>query len=193
MPSAVTRDRFALLVTSSALLVSWFSTPAQPTPSPPADQPAPRSAATAPARDRASALAREVSRETARLAGRLALDPPTPRPGRDPFDFASSRAPAVAPAAPVTRPLPRPAPLADAPEDLPRAAAGPTLRLIGIAERTTPDGVHRSAVLAGASDVYIVSAGEALLARFDVVEVEADAVALRERASGAPVRLVLAR
>lgn len=185
---AVTRDRLGLLITSSALLVSWLSAPASSVTGPAATQPAAAPARPAPP-DRASELARDVSRETERLGQRVGDVPAPRRAGRDPFSFAVR-----APVAPPFRPLPPPRgadvtpPAAHVAEP---AVARAALRLIGIAERAGEDGVSRSAILAGASDVYIVSPGDQVIGRFTVVAVEAGAVGLRDVATDAVVRLVL--
>lgn len=184
----MTRDRLALLITSSALLVSWMSTPASPTTEAVA-QPPPLPAPASPALDRALELARDVSRETERLEQRAAAVPASRRAGRDPFSFAWRPSPVAR--APLL-PTPRAASLsADVPESSGPAVAGPALRLIGIAERTGADGLTRSAVLAGASDVHIVSVGDQVIGRFAVVAVEAGAIELRDLHSDAAVRLLL--
>ena len=186
----VTRDRLALLITSSALLLSWMSVPASPTTEAVAQRP-PVASPASPALDRALELARDVSRETERLNQRGAVVPASRRAGRDPFSFAWR--PSPAPRAPL-RSAPLAASLAAAVADssVP-AVAGPSLRLIGIAERTGADGLTRSAVLAGASDVHIVSVGDQVIGRFAVLAVEAGAIELRDLRSDAAVRLVLAQ
>jgi hypothetical protein len=188
----VTRDRLALLVTSSALLVSWLSTPASPTPDAAAPQ-VPAVESRPPARDAATVLALDVARETERLEQRMVEAPGPRRSGRDPFAFG------MAPrASRPDVPPPRPAGLAAGGEDgvpaalaVPAPQAGPALRLIGIAERRLAEGVQRSAILSGASDVYIVSEGDELIGRFVVGAIGEGAVELRDTVSEAQLRLVL--
>ena len=65
------------------------------------------------------------------------------------------------------------------------------LKLIGIAERATPDGAIRSAVLSGPSDVFIVGVDDQLLGRFTVVAIAAEGDRTRGRRTGQPLRLAL--
>lgn len=185
----MTRDRLALLVTSSALLVSWLSTPATPTPAPAAAQPAPSPAR--PPADPASALALDVARETDRLGQRLPDMPGPARRARDPFAFGAS--PRPSPSRPPARPAALPGPAPAAPAFEAPAATRPLLKLIGIAERRAGDAVERSAILSGTSDVYIVAGGDSVLGRFTVVAIGADAIDLIDTVTQAPVQLSLPR
>jgi hypothetical protein len=103
---------------------------------------------------------------------------------RNPFRFAS----------------PKPATSADAPRS--SAAAGPavpaapvpppqpSLTLSGIAERNTPQGPKRTAVISGDGQLYLVTEGETVAGRYTVVTVDPDAVVLRDQ-NGVETRLPL--
>ncbi len=182
----MTRDRLALLLTSSALLVSWLSVPASPTPGTAPPRPATPAVASPP--DRAVELAGEVARETDRLGQRLAEAPRPSRRGRDPFAVAPIAAPT-----PARRLRHLPPPVEALPADGAPIGSPLALRLIGIAERHAGETVQRTAILSGQSDVYIVTTGDQVLGRFAVVAVGADAVELRETATDLLVRLALPR
>lgn len=181
----MTRDRLALLVTSSALLVSWLSSPAWPT-TPATSQPLPPPDVTTP-QEPVEELAFDVARETERLRERMASVPTPRRGGRDPFRFQASR-PAI------SRPLPQyAAPVARAVPEETIAPTRPVLKLIGVAERQAPDGPIRTAILSGASDVYILAIGDTVLGRFTVTAIEPEAVELTETITSAVARLALPR
>ena|SRR5207247_4274730 len=104
---------------------------------------------------------------------------------RNPFAFApreirtappqTTRPPAIAPAAPAAVVAPVPA-----------------LTLIGIAEEPSPEGLHRTAMIAGADDtLYMVMEGQAVAERYRVTAIGADAVQLEDLLTGAVRRLAL--
>jgi hypothetical protein len=72
------------------------------------------------------------------------------------------------------------------------AAAPPTpnFTLAGIAERNTPEGRKRTAVITGAGQLYLVTEGEMVGGRYVVVRVDPEAVLLRDQ-TGAELNLVL--
>lgn len=183
----MTRDRLALLVTSSALLVSWLSAPASPTPEPAAAQP-PAADAPPVGRDATAELAFDVVRETERLRQRVETAPGPRRSGRDPFAFGAAPRAVPRPARTIAPP-----PAADVPAvaERPSPAARPLLRLIGIAERQQDGALLRSAILSGTGDVYIVGVGDEVLGRFVVSAVDAGAVELSDSVTRASVRLAL--
>lgn len=183
---AMTRDRLALFLTSSALLVSWLSMPAWPTPDTGSESPSPRQVRPPPA-DPASELAFDVVRETERLRLRVAAAPGPRRGGRDPFTFGVARRPASRP--PLLSRTAEPREAAAAPGSA--APARPALRLIGLAERHATEGMVRSAILSGDSDVYIVTEGDLVQGRFTVVGVGADAVDLLDAVTQEALRLPL--
>jgi hypothetical protein len=194
LPSAVTvnRDRALAVVASTGMILTWLANAATPRPEP-ARFDAERVAGVAgprvdPVQEATDVLAFDVEREGERLRVRVA-NSPVPRPsGRDPFQFGTPRVP-------PPRRLARLAPMAPAVTAADPADDDPTppirIKLIGMAERDTPDGVVRSAVLSGPSDVYIVVIGDQLLGRFTVKAIGADAVELDDSGTGQPVRLAL--
>jgi hypothetical protein len=182
----VNRDRLALLVTSSALLMSWLSAPATPTPEP-AARPVVAPPPAASTQDPTTALAFDVEKEGDRLRARVASAPSPKRPGRDPFRFGDPAPRELPPARPVVAP---PAAAADAVAAPPASPLLP-LKLIGIAERDTEDGIVRSAVLSGPSDVYIVTVGDEVMGRYAVAAIGADGIELIESATGQSLTLAL--
>ena len=78
---------------------------------------------------------------------------------------------AIAPAAPVAPPA-------------------PSYTLSGIAERNTPEGRKRTAVISGAGQLYLVGEGEMVDGRYLVVRVDPEAVLLRDQ-TGTELSLVL--
>lgn len=101
---------------------------------------------------------------------------------RNPFRFGSRKPPSGLPdpgsaAAPVV-------PAA------PAAPAQPSLSLSGIAERKTPQGNKRTAIISGDGQLYLVTEGEIVAGRYRVVIVDSDAVTLRDD-NGADTRLSL--
>jgi hypothetical protein len=67
------------------------------------------------------------------------------------------------------------------------------LALIGVAEQPGPDGVHRTAVLAGLGQVFLVAPGEAVGTRYRVVSVGPDVVEVRDEREGGTHTLTLRR
>jgi hypothetical protein len=72
----------------------------------------------------------------------------------------------------------------------PPAPAQPSLSLSGIAERKTPQGNKRTAIISGDGQLYLVTEGEMVAGRYHVVSVDSDAVTLRDD-SGTEIRLSL--
>jgi hypothetical protein len=138
-----------------------------------------------PANDvRLDALAADVQAQTGRLRDRLSQAPAPTGPERNPFSFAARRLPARA--ANIDAPTVAVTTVA-APEIL-----EPALTLIGIAETRTPDGIARTAMITGGrDDLMMVTVGQRLLSRYDVVAVGADAVELKDLETGLARRLVL--
>jgi len=129
------------------------------------------------------ALAAEVQAQAGRLRARLAAAP-APRPvERNPFNFSA-------------RPAPRrladkrpPSPVSRTP---PVENREPVLELIGIAENARPEGLVRTAMITGGHDeLMMVTAGQRILGRYDVVLVGADAVELKDVQTGGTRRLIL--
>jgi hypothetical protein len=132
------------------------------------------------------ALGDEVRQQTTRLAERLAAAPSPRVSSRNPFAFgerrrlvsAASRG-GSAPAPGVTATLAPPPP-------------EPRIELIGMAERTTADGVVRTAMLlADGETLLMVSAGETIGGRFRVAAVSPTTVDLADLVRGGTRRLTL--
>ena len=124
----------------------------------------------------------ELAGEIARLHERLRPNATPRRPGRDLFSFVS----------PPPRPAPVQVPKA-APVEAPIIArpAPPALKLSGIAEDATPDGLVRTAILSGFGQLFVVKEGETVTERYRVVRISADVVELTDVAEGSTLRLAL--
>lgn len=132
------------------------------------------------------ALAAEVQAQAGRLRDRLASAPAPSARNRNPFSFYKEPAPRRAPSV-ETRADVQPEPALTVPE-----VREPALELIGIAETQKADGFVRTAMITGESDELImVTAGQRILSRYDVIGVGADAVELKDIETGATRRLVL--
>ena len=129
-------------------------------------------------------LAADVQAQTARLRQRLETAPVPKAPFRNPFMFAARepKRPAARPAAPVVFTPPPPV-----------APVEPSLHLIGIAEKKAGDGVVRTAMMAAgdADNLIMATLGQTILGAYEVVAIGADAVELKDVATGATRRLVL--
>jgi hypothetical protein len=137
---------------------------------------------TPPVDQRGAALAEEISR----LHERLRPSAVPRQPGRDLFAYSRQQGAAPAPSAPPPLP-PRPA-LTEAPALRPPAVV---MRLSGIAEDVTPDGVVRTAIISGFGQLFIVKEGERVTDRYRIVKISAEAVELSDLTEGAVVRLAL--
>lgn len=130
-------------------------------------------------------IASDVQSQASRLRQRLATAPAPRGSVRNPFAF-DTREGRVA----------RRAPLPVVPHS-PRTEAGrvpvePSLSLLGIAEQNTPSGLIRTAMIsAGGDDLIMVVEGQTVAVRYRVVAIGADAVELKDIATGATRRLAL--
>lgn len=132
---------------------------------------------------RLDAVVAEVQAQAGRLRSRLSNAPVPDGPERNPFAFATRkqqvRPGTTAAPAPVAPPV-----VLQVPE--------PVLELIGVAETRTAGGVVRTAMISGGYDeLMMVTAGQRVLGRYDVVAVGADAVELKDLQTGATRRLAL--
>jgi hypothetical protein len=177
---AMTAIRAAAYAGGGALLVAWFAAAAG---APTQEGPPPRdpAAAIAPTSGSAS-LAADVQAQALRLRERMAQAPAPDEHARNPFSFAPVRA---------ARAIPPPVAAAAAEPVVPIAAA-PALTLMGIAEETSPDGPHRTAVIGGPSDaLYMVVEGQRFADRYEVNAIGQDAVELKDLITGAYRRLAM--
>lgn len=130
------------------------------------------------------ALAADMQTQAGRLRERLAQAPAPREAVRNPFRFAD-RPPAA------TRPR-RALPRSETPEPAVPEIREPALQLIGVAETNTKDGLVRTALITGGhSELMMVTVGQRILSRYDVVAVGADAVELKDVGTGAVRRLIL--
>jgi hypothetical protein len=132
-------------------------------------------------------LAADVQTQAARLRKRLESAPTPKAPFRDPFSFADRPAPVVR--APRPAPPPEPAAIVAAAP----VPSEPSLQLIGIAEKKVGDAIVRTAMLTpGDADALIMAtAGQQILGAYEVLAIGADAVELKNLATGATRTLVL--
>ena len=172
--------RAAAYFGGAVLMAAWLSSTAGVSPLP-RTEPVPRANADDPVM---AALAADVQAQAARLRQRLATAPAPNTPIRNPFNFAERDAQAgKAGARMEARP--------------PTAGAAPAvpdleLVLLGIAEENTPAGLVRTAMIAGREDeLFLVTEGQQLAGRYSVGAVSADAVELKDLATGAIRRLAL--
>ena len=129
---------------------------------------------------RGEALASEISRLHEHL--RPAAVPR--QPGRNLFSFAVHQ-PSPAPVPPpVSKPAVTEAPAAVRP-------AAPVLKLSGIAEDATADGVVRTAIISGSGQLFLVKEGENVTPRFRVAKISSEVVELSDLTDGTALRLAL--
>jgi len=107
---------------------------------------------------------------------------------RNPFRFSAPKSTAPAGLA-GTRPGSAVVPAAGQ-SPVPAAPPPPPLTLSGIAEKNTPTGVRRTAVISGDGQLYLVGVGQAVAGLYTVVSIHPEAVVLRD-ATGFELRLVL--
>jgi len=128
---------------------------------------------------RGAALADEISR----LHERLHPSAKPPQAGRDLFSFVASRPRAVElvqiPAAALT----------EAPAI--RRPTLPAMRLSGIAEDATADGVVRTAIISGFGQLFLAKEGDPVTDRYRVVKISSDVVELTDLADRSTLRLAL--
>ena len=91
----------------------------------------------------------------------------------------------------------KPAPRAEAPDtaaggdtDAALRPAAPVLTLSGVAEKKTPDGPRRTAVISGEGQIYLAGVGDLVAGRYTVVAIDPEAVVLRD-AAGVELRLAM--
>ena len=168
----MTRTTFKALVGGGGILATWLAV--SPNPGAPAASPAAELR-----RQAAATRPDELNAQAARLRDRRGA--PTLRPStRNPFRFNSAKP--SPPAAPLRDRTIEPAPEPAAPAGPPQ----PLLTLSGIAQKSG----KRTAIIAGGAQLYLVSEGDSVAGLYTVVNVEPEAVLLRD-ASGAEQRLVL--
>ena len=132
------------------------------------------------------ALADEVQTQAVRLRERLANAPVPRLADRNPFTFSTP------PARPRSAPIEISEPALPVPTAGSVEASEPVLELIGIAASEEPSGLVRTAMITGSYDELImVTLGQRILSRYDVISISEDAVELKDVQTGATRRLVL--
>ncbi|MCM3880864.1 MAG: hypothetical protein ND807_12215 [Vicinamibacterales bacterium] len=163
----ITKSTLRVLAASGGVMATWFAVSPQHT-APVSTTQAPQYSATA-----HSMTAEQLNVQAARLREFVAAGQLRPS-SRNPFRFGTAkRSPArVMPAAASPMFVPaEPAPL-----------PSPAYVLSGVAERDTPEGKKRTAVVTGADQLYVVGEGELVGGRFRVVRIDSNAVLLRDQA-----------
>jgi hypothetical protein len=127
-----------------------------------------------------AALAAEVNR----LRERLHPTSMPQRPSRNLFQFR-----AVPPAVRASPSLP--APVSSTVEPSAAVPQAPPMKLIGIAEDAGPDGATRTAIIAGANELFLVKEGESVTPRYRVGRILGDAVELTDLEQPGTIRLAL--
>jgi hypothetical protein len=174
----MTPKRTAAYLGGASLLAAWLASAAGLVSREPLVQDTPQPVQTA----GTETLAADVQAQTERLRHRLASAPAPQEPSRNPFAFAQRPDPLARRAARAPEPATPP----------PTLVAEPPLTLIGIAETQTPDGIVRTAMITtAAGELITVTRGEAVIGRYRVDVVDADAVVLSDVSNGAVRRLAL--
>jgi hypothetical protein len=125
-----------------------------------------------------------LANEIARLHEHLRPAAVPRQPGRNLFSFAARQLrPAPAPP-PASRPALTEAPAAARP-------AAPMMKLSGIAEDATADGVVRTAIISAAGQLFLAKEGQNVTPRFRVSKISADVVELSDLLDGTALRLAL--
>ncbi len=179
------RTRIAQLGILAVLVAVWVSSATLPPPaSPPAPAPPARAASRAAHRAHAQAThdatTFDLNEATERLHARLDAAPRPRAPERNLFEFAAPPTPRV-----TATSTPTPAPAE------PPGLTAPPFALTGVAENKKDDATERTAILTGDNQIYFAKVGDRVIGLYDVVAVGADAIELREVASGQIVRLGL--
>jgi hypothetical protein len=138
------------------------------------------------------ALATDVQAQAGRLRERLANAPAPRLAERNPFRFSArpERRPAGA-AADLPLP-PAPLPVPEIREPVLELVGVAESKLVGVAESKKEEEVVRTAMITGGfGELMMVTAGQRILGRYDVVAVSDDAVDLKNLETGAIRRLIL--
>lgn len=170
----VTKTTLKAVFAGCGLLATWlFVTPGD----------APTASSTEPLRPSLTRepVADQLNAGTAKLRDRVATVPM--RSTRNPFRFASPKR-ATPVAAPASMAVPESPPPALTPPP------PPPFKLSGIAERNTPQGRKRTAVITNEGQLYVVAEGDLVAGRYTVITIDPDAAVLRDQ-NGTEIRLLL--
>jgi hypothetical protein len=188
------KTRIALLGILAVLVAVWVSSATLPPSSAPTPAVGPSSAAKSAKTSRPARGAQQrdvtsfdLNEAAERLHARLETAKRPLPPERNPFEFGAAPAP--------RRPEPPPPPIA-----LPIVPPGPQpppFAFTGVAEHKNGDAIERTAILTGTNpggadnQIYFAKPGDRVIGRYEVTAIGADAIELRELASGQIVRLGL--
>lgn len=128
----------------------------------------------------------DIQQQADRLRGRLVIAPAPSDTRRNPFVFRTREAQSARNIS--TTPDSMAADPTTAPEPLPEPDP---FTLSGVATDENPEGPIRTAVLSGLGDVFLVKAGDIVASRYEIVAVGADAVELKDLATGRTFRIGL--
>jgi uncharacterized small protein (DUF1192 family) len=171
----MTVQRTATIVAAGGALIAWLAAAASSGGRRSVDSPL---ISVPPLDSRTTALASEI----ARLHERLRPNEAPRQPARNLFAFGA------APARPAT-------PAASLPsEGIDRALlrpARPALKLSGLAEDATPDGIVRTAIISAPGQLFLAREGQTVAERYRVVRISADVVELSDLDDDSIVRLAL--
>ena len=161
-----------LLLAGVALLVSWVTAPAAPSPTPLAahdDTPI----------DQSVPLVADITQQVDRLKSHLDVNPGFPPPERDPFRFGTKPQPPVKETPPPAAPVE------------PETPPGPVLpKLLAIVATDVDGSVVRTAAFSVGDFVQVVKDGDALGA-FVVRSISADVAELADAATGTTYKISL--
>jgi hypothetical protein len=191
------RTRIALLGIFAVLVAVWVSSatlppPAAPAPPPTVSQGVQNAKTTRPPRvmprKPRDVSSFDLDEAAARLQARLEAPKRAAAPERNPFEFAPT---------PTARRVAEPTPPPIAGPVVPPGPQPPPFALTGVAEHKNGDALERTAILTGNNpgsadnQMYFAKVGDQVIGRYQVTAVGADAIELRELASGQLVRLGL--
>lgn len=178
----MTASRLAVWIVGAAVSGAWLASAAGIT----RQARSVRSTPTPPDVVQFDALAADVQAQAGRLRERLENAPAPRVDQRNPFSFSST---------PVRRhrlPANRGDSALAVPFATPPQPTEPVLELIGIAASKKGEVLLHTAMITGAyGDLIMVTAGQRILSRYDVVSISEDAVELKDVETGAARRLVL--
>jgi hypothetical protein len=161
-----------LLLSGVALLVSWVTAPAAPSPSPLAiHEEAPL--------DQAAPIVADITAQVDHLKNRLETIPEFPQPERDPFRFGTPPPPPVKETPPVVDAAP------------PAAPPGPVLpKLLAIVATDADGGVVLTAAFSIGDFVHVVKVGDTL-GTFVVRSISAEVAELADSTTGTIYKILL--
>lgn len=173
VPHFMRATRLAALGVGGGLVVTWLAAAGMR----PATLQVEQTSADRPPAERAMP---SIEENAQRLHERLQPPSGLTRSRRNPFQFVEMEGKPT-PAAPSAAPV----------RDVALIPTGPAVKLVGIAEATSADGLVRTAVISVAGQLFLVKAGEAVTSRYVVTNVGADDVELQDQITHAPLRLSL--